>query len=73
MTAIPAVDKKKSRVIYDCQTQGSTFLPGKLLRKEGIQSPRIRRSTKPTTASGATYDFYKTLFGRTRSTTTACS
>jgi len=64
MTAVPSADKKKDRVIYDCQTQGSSFLPGKLVREEGDPKSSDPAVNEAYDGSGATYDFYKRVFNR---------
>jgi Zn-dependent metalloprotease len=64
MTAVPSAAKKKDRVIYDCQTQGSSFLPGKLVREEGDPKSSDPAVNEAYDGSGATYDFYKTVFNR---------
>ena len=35
MAAMPSPSGKKDRLIYDMRNQGSSFLPGKLVRSEG--------------------------------------
>ena len=35
MAALPSPEGKKNRLVYDMKTKGSSFLPGKLVRREG--------------------------------------
>jgi Zn-dependent metalloprotease len=61
---VPSVEQKKDRVIYDCQGQGSTFLPGKPVREEGDPKSSDAAVNEAYDGSGATYDFYKTVYSR---------
>jgi Zn-dependent metalloprotease len=64
MTAIPSPDGKKDRLVYNMNGQGSSFLPGKLVRREGSAKSRDVAVNEAYDYSGTTYDFYKTLFNR---------
>ncbi|MEZ5284803.1 MAG: M4 family metallopeptidase [Vicinamibacterales bacterium] len=64
MTAIPSPAAKKDRLVYDMQRQGSTFLPGKLVRKEGDKKSKDPAVNEAYDYAGVTYDFYKALFDR---------
>lgn len=64
MAAIPSATGKKDRLVYDMKNQGSSFLPGKLVRREGDAKSKDPAVNEAYDYSGATYDFYKTLFNR---------
>ena len=64
MAAIPSATGKKDRLVYDMKNQGSSFLPGKLVRREGEAKSKDPAVNEAYDYSGATYDFYKTLFNR---------
>ena len=64
MAAIPSATGKKDRLVYDMKNQGSSFLPGKLVRREGDAKTNDPAVNEAYDYSGATYDFYKTLFSR---------
>jgi len=64
MTAVPAPEKKKDRLVYDCQSLGSTFLPGKLVREEGDPKSSDPAVNEAYDGAGATYDFYKAVYER---------
>jgi Zn-dependent metalloprotease len=64
LAAVPSATRGKERVVYDLRNQGTSALPGKLVRREGEP-----RSTDPAVNeaydhSGSTYDFYRRLFNR---------
>ena len=64
MAAIPSAAGKKERLVYDMKGQGSTFLPGKLVRREGDPKSTDPAVNEAYDYAGLTYDFYKTLFNR---------
>jgi len=64
MAAAVSPDGKKDRLVYDMRNQGSTFLPGRLVRREGGRKSRDVAVNEAYDYSGATYDFYKKIFGR---------
>jgi Zn-dependent metalloprotease len=64
MAAVPSPGAKRDRLIYDMQKQGSSFLPGKLVRSEGDKKSTDPAVNEAYDYSGATYDFYKKLFNR---------
>lgn len=64
MTAIPSPARRKDRLVYDMKGQGSSFLPGKLVRKEGDKKSADAAVNEAYDYAGATYDFYDKLFGR---------
>ena len=64
MVALPSADGTKQRLIYDMKQQGSTFLPGKLVRREGDTKSKDAAVNEAYDYSGVTYDFYKKLFSR---------
>jgi Zn-dependent metalloprotease len=64
MTAAPSPDGKKNRLIYDMKNQGSSFLPGTLVRSEGDKKSKDPAVNEAYDYSGATYDFYKKIFTR---------
>lgn len=64
MAAIPSAAGKKERLVYDMKQQGSSFLPGKLVRREGDPKSTDPAVNEAYDYAGLTYDFYKTLFNR---------
>lgn len=64
MAAIPSADGKKERLIYDMRHQGSSFLPGRLVRREGEPKSTDPAVNEAYDYSGVTYDFYRKLFER---------
>lgn len=62
MAAIPSPAGKKHRLIYDAQHKEA--LPGKLVRSEGQKASKDLAVNEAHDHSGATYDFFHTLFGR---------
>jgi Zn-dependent metalloprotease len=58
--ALPAGEKR--RTIYDAQ--GKRDLPGKLVRGEGAKATKDAAVDEAYDGSGATYDFYKSIYGR---------
>jgi Zn-dependent metalloprotease len=64
MTAIPSPDARKSRLVYDSKGRGSTFLPGKLVRREGDPKSKDPAINEAYDHAGTTYDFYKKVLGR---------
>lgn len=64
MAAIPSAAGKKERLVYDMKGQGSSFLPGKLVRREGDPKSTDPAVNEAYDYAGLTYDFYKTLFNR---------
>ncbi|MGC4083920.1 MAG: hypothetical protein QM736_17875 [Vicinamibacterales bacterium] len=64
MAAIPSAVGKKERLIYDMKHQGSTFLPGTLVRREGSAKSKDPAVNEAYDYSGLTYDFYMSLFKR---------
>jgi Zn-dependent metalloprotease len=64
MAAVPSPLRKKDRLVYDMKGQGSSFLPGTLVRSEGDPRSQDAAVNEAYDYSGATYDFYKKLFNR---------
>ncbi|MFN7984705.1 MAG: M4 family metallopeptidase [Vicinamibacterales bacterium] len=64
MAAIPSAAGKKERLVYDMKGKGSSFLPGKLVRREGDPKSTDPAVNEAYDYAGLTYDFYKTLFNR---------
>ena len=64
MAALPSPDRKKDRLVYDMKHQGSGFLPGTLVRREGDPKSNDPAVNEAYDYSGATYDFYKKICGR---------
>ncbi len=64
MAAVPSPGAKKDRLIYDMQKQGSSLLPGKLVRSEGDNKSTDPAVNEAYDYSGATYDFYKKVLNR---------
>jgi Zn-dependent metalloprotease len=64
MSAIPSPERKKHRLVYDAAHAEWPGLPGKLVRSEGgakVEDPSVNEAYD---YAGATYDFYKRVFGR---------
>jgi Zn-dependent metalloprotease len=64
MAALPSPEGKKNRLVYDMDHQGSSFLPGKLVRSEGDKKVADVAANEAYDYSGTTYDFYKKIFNR---------
>jgi Zn-dependent metalloprotease len=64
MAATPSPGRKRDRLIYDMKGQGSSFLPGTLVRSEGDPKSKDPAVNEAYDYSGATYDFYKKIFNR---------
>lgn len=64
MVAQPSPEATRNRLVYDMNKQGSSFLPGKLVRREGGKSSKDPAVNEAYRFSGTTYDFYKKLFNR---------
>ena len=64
MVATLSPAARKDRLIYDLRNQGSTFLPGRLVRRERGPKSKDPAVNEAYGYSGATYDFYKKLFNR---------
>ena len=64
MTAVPSPEGKKNRLVYDMKNQGSSFLPGTLVRGEKDKASKDPAVNEAFNFSGATYDFYKKIFSR---------
>ena len=64
MAAIPSATGKKDRLVYDMKNQGSSLLPGKLVRREGEAKSKDVAVNEAYDYAGVTYDFYKALFNR---------
>lgn len=64
MAALPSPERKKDRLVYDMKHQGSSFLPGTLVRREGDKKSEDPAVNEAYDFSGVTYDFYKKLFNR---------
>jgi len=64
MAALPSPERKKHRLVYDMKGQGSSFLPGTLVRSEGGTASKDPAVNEAYDYAGVTYDFYLTLFGR---------
>jgi Zn-dependent metalloprotease len=64
MSAFPSPEGKKERLIYDMKNRGSSFLPGKLVRREGQRKTNDPAVNEAYNYSGATYDFYNKIFSR---------
>jgi Zn-dependent metalloprotease len=64
MAALQSPEGKKNRLVYDMKNQGSTFLPGKLVRSEGGPKSKDAAVNEAYDYAGATYDFYKKIFSR---------
>ncbi len=64
MAAMPSPERGKNRLIYDLRHQGSTYLPGKLVRQEGEPRTTDPAVNEAYDHSGVTYDFYRRLFER---------
>ena len=64
MTAVPSPEAKKNRLVYDMENQGSSFLPGELVRGEKDKASKDPAVNEAFNYSGNTYDFYKKIFNR---------
>jgi Thermolysin metallopeptidase, catalytic domain len=64
MSATPSPDARKSRLVYDNKGRGSTFLPGKLVRREGDPKSNDPAVNEAYDHAGTTYNFYKKVLGR---------
>jgi Zn-dependent metalloprotease len=64
MAAMPSANRKRDRLIYDMKNQGSSLLPGTLVREEGDPRSLDPAVNEAYDYSGATYDFYKKIFNR---------
>ena len=64
MAAVPSPAGKKDRLVYDMKNQGSTFLPGTLVRSEGDPKSKDPAVNEAYDYAGVTYDFYMKLFNR---------
>ncbi len=60
--AVP--DTKKTRLVYDNKNNGSSFLPGKIVRREGDPKSKDPAVNEAYDHAGTTYDFYKKVLGR---------
>ena len=64
LIAAASPDGTKRRLVYDAKGRGSSYLPGALVRSEGDPKSTDAAVNEAYDGSGATYDFYKKLFGR---------
>jgi Zn-dependent metalloprotease len=64
IAGIAAPDPRKTRLIYDNKNLGSSFLPGKLVRREGDPKSKDAAVNEAYDHSGTTHDFYKKVHGR---------
>jgi Zn-dependent metalloprotease len=64
LMAIPSLDGKKHRLIYDLESRGTTWLPGKLVRSEGGARSKDTAVNEAYDHAGSTYDFFSKVFGR---------
>lgn len=64
MAAIPSPAGKRTRLVYDLATRGTSFLPGKLVRSEGQTKRKDPAVNEAYDFAGATYDFYLKVYGR---------
>lgn len=64
MAAIPSPTGTKHRLIYNAQHKPTHLLPGKLVRSERESAVKDLAVNEAYDHSGATYDFYATLFER---------
>jgi Zn-dependent metalloprotease len=62
--ALPSPERRKHRLVYDARQGGVQDLPGTLMREEGDRRTRDPAVNEAYDHSGATYDFYRRLFGR---------
>ncbi len=60
--AVP--DTRKNRVVYDNKNNGSSFLPGKIVRREGDPKSKDPAVNEAYDHAGTTWDFYKKVFDR---------
>src|SRR5947209_8030690 len=60
----PVVDRmgQEYRQIFDCQ--GTEYLPGRLVWREGMSIPGDTETSEAITYADATYNFYASVFGR---------
>ena len=64
MAVLPSPDRGKDRLIYDMRNQGSSSLPGRLVRREGEPRTTDPAVNEAYDHSGTTYDFYWRNFER---------
>ncbi|HEV7670299.1 MAG TPA: M4 family metallopeptidase [Thermoanaerobaculia bacterium] len=64
IAGIAAPDPRKTRLIYDSKNLGSSFLPGKLVRREGDPKSKDPAVNEAYDHSGTTHDFYKKVHNR---------
>jgi Zn-dependent metalloprotease len=64
MAAVPSPARGKDRLVYDMRNQGTSALPGKLVRREGEPRGTDPAVNEAYDHSGTTYDFYRRLFDR---------
>ncbi len=64
MAAIPSPAGKKTRLVYDLQRQGTSHLPGKLVRSEGEGKHKDRSVNEAYDFAGVTYDFFRKVYDR---------
>lgn len=64
LMAIPSLDSKKHRLVYDLENRGTTWLPGKLVRSEGSPRSKDTAVNEAYDHAGSTYDFFQKVFGR---------
>lgn len=64
MAVLPSPDRRKDRLIYDMRNQGSSSLPGHLVRREGEPRTADPAVNEAYDHSGTTYDFYWRNFER---------
>src|SRR5262245_65864102 len=62
MAALPSPEGKKNRLVYDMKTQGSSFLPGKLVRSEGDPKTKDPAVNEAYDYAGVRYVIYRKLF-----------
>lgn len=62
--SLVAPDTKKNRIVYDNKNNGSSFLPGKVVRREGDPKSKDPAVNEAYDHSGTTHDFYKKVLGR---------
>jgi Zn-dependent metalloprotease len=62
--AAPSPEAGKNRLVYDGQHRGSTYLPGRLVRREGDGKSKDVAVNEAYDHAGATYDFYKAVCKR---------
>jgi len=64
MAGVRSSEARKDRRVYDMKNRGSTFLPGKLVRREGDPKSKDPAVNEAYDHAGVTYDFYKKVFSR---------